>query len=115
MANTAVYGFFFGPADITQAGGLSSYGTMGQGGNAFEWEETDFDLTNGPAPGSFDRGLRGGIWVADSSFLLSSFRVPNDPAIEDQVVGFRVASIPEPSSLLLGAMASMGLLMRRRR
>ena len=39
-ANTAVYGqsFATGPADITQAGGLSPYGTMGQGGNAFEWE-----------------------------------------------------------------------------
>ena len=30
------------------AGGLSPYGTMGQGGNVFEWEETDFDLVNGP-------------------------------------------------------------------
>jgi hypothetical protein len=30
-----------GPADIMQAGGLSPYGTMGQGGNVLEWEETD--------------------------------------------------------------------------
>ena len=27
-----------GPADITIAGGLSPYGTMGQGGNVFEWK-----------------------------------------------------------------------------
>ena len=48
-ANTAVYGqsFFKVPADITQAGGLSPYGTMGQGGNVMEWEETDLDLVNG--------------------------------------------------------------------
>ena len=38
--------FATGPADITLAGGLSPYGTMGQGGNVYEWEETDFDLVN---------------------------------------------------------------------
>ena len=47
-AGTAVYnGQSPGPADITLAGGLSPYGTMGQGGNVYEWEETDFDLVNG--------------------------------------------------------------------
>ena len=35
-----------GPADITLAGGLSPYGTMGQGGNVLEWQETEFDLVN---------------------------------------------------------------------
>ena len=35
-----------GPADIFQAGGLSPYGTMAQGGNVNEWEETALDLTN---------------------------------------------------------------------
>ena len=29
-----------GPADITNAGGLSPYGTMGQGGNVWEWMES---------------------------------------------------------------------------
>ena len=50
-AGTAVYTrpFGDGPADITLAGGLSPYGTMGQGGNVLEWEETDFDLVNGPS------------------------------------------------------------------
>ena len=32
------------PADITQAGGLSPYGTMAQGGNAYEWNETTLDV-----------------------------------------------------------------------
>ncbi len=47
-ADTAVYlqSIASGPADITQAGGLSPYGTMGQGGNVWEWEETDLDLVN---------------------------------------------------------------------
>jgi formylglycine-generating enzyme required for sulfatase activity len=41
-AGTAVYNGQSIPADITLAGGLSPYGTMGQGGNVYEWEETDF-------------------------------------------------------------------------
>jgi hypothetical protein len=58
----AVYGQA-GPADVNNAGGLSAYGTMGQGGNAAEWTESggrveggwwgseiityDFDYTGG--------------------------------------------------------------------
>jgi formylglycine-generating enzyme required for sulfatase activity len=30
------------PADVNRAGGLSSFGTMGQGGNAFEWNESPY-------------------------------------------------------------------------
>jgi len=115
-ANTAVYSqaFSTGPADITQAGGLSPYGTMGQGGNAFEWEETDFDLVNDSS--SSARGVRGGGWNGVSDNLSSSNRnIDLNPTDESSLIGFRVASIPEPSTLLLGALASVGLLMRRRR
>ena len=58
----AVYGQT-GPADVNNAGGLSAYGTVGQGGNAWEWTESggrveggwwgseiityDFDYTGG--------------------------------------------------------------------
>ena len=58
----AVYGQA-GPADVNNAGGLSAYGTVGQGGNAWEWTESggrveggwwgseiityDFDYTGG--------------------------------------------------------------------
>ncbi len=113
-SGTAVYfqAFATGPTDITQAGGLSPYGTMGQGGNVWEWDETDFDLVNDSS--SSIRGIGGGGWFGDSINLLSSTRVYGDPTIEIFYIGFRVASIPEPSSLLLGALASMGLLMRRR-
>ena len=54
--------------DITLAGGLSPYGTMGQGGNVYEWEETDFDLVNDSS--SSARGVRGGGWGNSSSRLL---------------------------------------------
>ena len=42
-AGTAVFPADYCPADITLAGGLSPYGTMGQGGNVYEWNETAFD------------------------------------------------------------------------
>lgn len=114
-AGSAVY-LQSGPADITQAGGLSPYGTMGQGGNVYEWEETDIDLVNDS--GSSLRGYRGGYWGNNVSFLSSSSVRPGyAPSSGDNILlGFRVAStVPEPSSLLLGAIGSCGLLMRRRR
>ncbi|MFV1969187.1 MAG: formylglycine-generating enzyme family protein [Pirellulaceae bacterium] len=100
------------PNDITDVGVLSPYGTAGQGGNVWEWEETDLDLVNGS--GSSARGVRGGYWDLNSIILLSSFRGSVLPSIEDRYIGFRVASIPEPSTALLGALATVGLLMWRR-
>ena len=114
-AGTAVYTqpFGNGPADITQAGGLSRYGTMAQGGNIFEWEESDFILLNGPTTDS--RGLRGGYWSAGSINLQSTNRLSGLPTGGNNVTGFRVASvIPEPSTALLAALASLGLLSRRK-
>jgi len=113
-AGTAVYNGQAGPADITLAGGLSLYGTMGQGGNVYEWEETDFDLVNDSS--SSARGVRGGFWNNDSNDLLSSNRNDADPLSEGNLsFGFRVASIPEPSTMLLGVLATVGFMIRRRR
>jgi len=104
------------PNDITDVGLLSPYGTAGQGGNVFEWDETDLDLTNGPSPGSSARGVRGGSWGSHSDYLLSSDRILGVPTDGVYYVGFRVASVvPEPSTLLLGLLAAVGLLMRRTR
>jgi hypothetical protein len=113
-AGTAVYDqpLSIGPADITLAGGLSPYGTMGQEGNVYEWEETDMDLVNDSS--SSVRGVRGGEWGFSSIVLSSSERFGGNPNAETTKIGFRVASIPEPSSLLLVVMASLGVLLRRR-
>jgi sulfatase modifying factor 1 len=81
------------PANITLAGGLSPYGTMGQGGNVHEWEETDFDLVNGPTPSSTFRGLRGGQRTNQAAALSSPLRFGGTPDSEGPDVGFRVASI----------------------
>ncbi len=100
-AGTAVYGQAnaTGPADITNAGGLSPYGTMAQNGNVWEWEETAFDLVN-DTTGEI-RGRRGGPWINNGPNLLSSARNgvtnPGGGGIHS---GFRVAGvsvIPAPN------------------
>jgi len=50
------------------------------------------------------RGLRGGSWLDVENDLRSSDRDVNVPSGENDVVGFRVASVPEPSSMLLTMM-----------
>jgi sulfatase modifying factor 1 len=104
-----------GPVDIDNAGGLSPYGVMGLGGNAWEWEESTFDLLN-DSPKSA-RGVRGGGWFDFSSDRLSaSFRLSSNPTrFTLDGIGFRVASIPEPSSAALLMLATVGLWQRRKR
>ena len=121
--NTAVYNQSFaqGPADVDQAGGLSPYGVMGLGGNVREWEESSGNLAN--SSGSSSRGLRGGLWINDSSYLSSSTRDDNDPRNENNRIGFRVASlsssappaVPEPSMMVIGTLFGLGGLMAKRR
>ncbi len=114
-AGTAVYNqsSSTGPADITLAGGLSPYGTMGQGGNVLEWEETELDLDNNSAGSK--RGLRGGNWDFNSNILLASLRYGYTPTSEGNNAGFRVASIPEPSTAVLLIIGAVGLLVYSRR
>jgi len=117
-AGTAVYGQSSrqGPADIDNAGGLSSYGVMGMGGNVWEWEETTFNLLNSSPSSS--RGGRGGDWgnILGNAFLSASDRILLDPPSgADFFIGFRVASVPEPSSAALLMLGTVGLWQRRKR
>lgn len=84
----------------------SPYGTFDQGGNVGEWNET--------VVFSSWRGARGGSFNLDSFFLRASTRHNADPALEDHYVGFRVASIPEPSAICLAALGLAASLMSRR-
>jgi sulfatase modifying factor 1 len=96
---TAVYQA--GPADITQAGGLSPYGTMAQGGNAAEWNETSLSAT-GQSPDLSGRAIRGGDWASFANDLASFSAVQLIPSAESATVGFRVSSnVPEPSIIAL--------------
>ena len=115
LAGTAVFGGRASPADIMLAGGLSPYGTMAQGGNVSEWEETEYDLVNDSV--SSNRTARGGNYGASAeiSLLHSSVRDPRGPSEQSSARGFRVASIaiPEPSTLLLAALALVPLAWQR--
>lgn len=90
------------PAAVGASGGLSSYGTRGQGGNVWEWQESAFDGTNDDP--TEDRVVRGGNWDFYEFTLHASTRVYGPPTITDRVLGLRVASVPEPcvSVLLIG-------------
>jgi len=119
LYNTAVYGQGgdgVSPADVDNAGGLSPWGTMAQGGNVWEWTESV------AGPHEFDpyrlREGRGGGWYSDSQELTSShlgnYGNGSAPADEGIYGGFRVAMVPEPSALSLLAVG-LGVVLRRRR
>jgi hypothetical protein len=92
------------PNDITNAGLLSPYGTMAQGGNAWEWNETDTDLVNDFG----DRIVRGGNWDNFSPYLSSTNFLSQSAAVQAYSFGFRVASvIPEPTTAVLAAFAAV--------
>jgi formylglycine-generating enzyme required for sulfatase activity len=111
-----------GPADVTNAGGLSPYGVMGLNGNVWEWEESSVDLLNNNVSSS--RGLRGGGYGSVANALTSSSRNTDSPG--DQVssipdYGFRVVSlnsdavVPEPSMMVIGTLFGLGGLAAKRR
>jgi sulfatase modifying factor 1 len=110
---TAVFGqdLSAGPADIMNAGGLSPFGTMAQGGNVFEWEESEVDLINDNA--SSRRGFRGGFW--EHSSLSASSRGDGPPEVGLFGVGFRIVSIPEPCGLFLIGPTLLRFIFLRRR
>ena len=114
-SGTAVYGqaVATGPADITNAGGLSAYGTMAQNGNVWEWGESGYTAPNDSAGES--RVIRGGLWGSLSGSLASSSRTNTSPTNEYNSVGFRVAAVPEPSAFLMTLIGTIGVVLRRKR
>ena len=119
-SGTAVYNQGWippGPASIYQAGGRSSYGTMGQGGNIQEWQESSSDGINDNI--GDQRMVRGGYWYGASSDRLdSSTRSSFGPSTDIVNLGFRVASvdvIPEPSTYALFGFGALALVIAYRR
>jgi len=102
-----------GPYYMTAVGEFenseSPYGTFDQGGNVSEWNETVVNIAL--------RGHRG-VWYGSAQSLHSSNRTRANPTYESYSVGFRVASVPEPGTIVLLATGILGLLAcawRRRR
>jgi formylglycine-generating enzyme required for sulfatase activity len=117
-AGTAVYDSSFGAVNVDRSGGLSWYGTMGQGGNVYEWNEDAIDGVNDDP--ALQRVLRGGSFGnRDDALRYSSYgSVSPQDGFGD--MGFRVASIaavPEPSTyaMALAGLACGGWQMVRRR
>jgi len=78
------------------------------GGNVEQWNDA---VINGSS-----RGMRGGSWNAiDVKGLSSSARNHYDPSNGYYYIGFRVASVPEPTSVVLAIFAGGVLLVRRKR
>jgi sulfatase modifying factor 1 len=114
---TEVYGLgpYAEPAEITQAGGLSPWGTMAQGGNIWEITESSFDGTNNDI--EEQRIKFGSSYVDDNVVHMSSAGQYIDSSIvmESRNVGFRIAMVPEPSSLSLLLAGGAVLMAGRRR
>ncbi len=103
-----------GPWDVG-SGSEELNGTYDMMGNVWEWMESPWsDLSY--APGSV-RGMRGGSRHTVSDYLASSNRYLSvfGPTSESYDKGFRVASVPEPTTITLLLCGLMCLSLRRRR
>ena len=88
------------------ADSASFYGTFDQGGNVYEWNDAVISSYRGVLGGAFN-GF-------DYNMASTNF---NDyvPSAELSSLGFRVASVPEPSCWVLTILASGLLMIRRKR
>jgi formylglycine-generating enzyme required for sulfatase activity len=98
------YSIYSSPWDIG-AGTPEQNGTFDMMGNVYEWNEA---LINGSY-----RGIRGGSFGDTGSFLASSGRGYGIPFGEDGLLGFRVASVPEPATICLLGLGALSLLRRK--
>lgn len=82
----------------------SPYGTFDQGGNVWEWNETILF--------TFYRGSRGGSCLSPVSALHASNRYGSHPTSNGSSVGFRVAKVPEPATIIMLSLVGLRALRR---
>lgn len=97
-----------GCVDVGSYAYPSPYGTFDQGGNVWEWNETVVNYLY--------RGQRGGGFTGGGNNLHASSRYYGYyTAGSYNTIGFRVVEIPEPGSLVLLVVGTLGLTGRKRR
>lgn len=84
------------------SGTTSPYGAYDMGGNVWQWNET---LIRGSI-----RGERGSAFNGTAGLMLSSIRGGRVATNETINLGFRVAMIPEPSTICLAALGALAVL-----
>jgi len=90
------------PTDVgAYTGTTSPYGAFDMGGNVIQWVET---LTNGT-----NRAARGASYNDPQDLMHSLFRLHTNPTVETSNIGFRVATVPETSTLALAAFGFISL------
>ncbi len=96
---------------VGSAGALSEsyFGTADQAGNVWEWTDAVIDGSS--------LVLRGGWFNSDADDVKSSHSAASwgYPWAEVKQLGFRVASVPEPTSIVLTMLASGVMLIRCKR
>jgi len=96
---------FAGPWNVG-SGAQEQNGTFDMMGNVVEWNETLFGIIN--------RGCRGGAFPNDVDYLASSKRDNATQDTENGIIGFRVASVPEPTTICLLGLGAIALLRKHK-
>jgi hypothetical protein len=100
------------------AGLAEQNGTLNMMGNVWEWSESALDGTHNNV-GSESIAFRGGAWNLSSTLMSAAVRSGDIPGNTYNSVGLRIVAIPEPATMSLMSLSTLGMFigrsLRRRR
>lgn len=98
---------------VVGSGIAENNGTFDMNGNLLEWNESAQDGTLDNM--AENRVVRSGVYHNLEKYMRSSYRGYYITGLSNDQLGFRVAAIPEPSSIaMIGLVSGLGLFIRRR-